>query len=224
MKIATIGKNAATTLRFTDPRVSDSHAKLTLHDENKIIVEDNQSANGTFVNGLRIVRKEITVNDSLVLVKPTVAEGGIAVNLKQFFAPPPPAALVLKGFEDTLTELESIYKKYKIDKDAIASAHSKKLNLLRGGMIIVPSMISVWCLHDTKYSYYAALVTSGSAALSMMLTSGMTPAAELEKVGEEFMIDYKCKVEGCTRGFFGNISPTVLEANKRCPCTKCTWT
>jgi pSer/pThr/pTyr-binding forkhead associated (FHA) protein len=61
-KITHIGRGVASEVRFEEPRVSRSHAIVVLHGRYARVL-DNRSANGTFVNGRRIVATTLRDGD-----------------------------------------------------------------------------------------------------------------------------------------------------------------
>jgi hypothetical protein len=61
-----IGRHHACDVLLTDPSVSRKHARLTYRDE-RWIIQDLRSTNGTHVNGSRVGRCELRPGDSLVV-------------------------------------------------------------------------------------------------------------------------------------------------------------
>ncbi len=68
MKIITIGRSPESNIFIDDNSVSRNHAKI-LVGNGKIILEDLNSANGTYVNNSKIIKTEISLNDSIKLGK-----------------------------------------------------------------------------------------------------------------------------------------------------------
>ncbi len=65
--VYTLGRDAAATIRIdADPSVSRQHARLEV-DESGVVVSDIGSANGTWVNGVRITRAPLHRNDTIQL-------------------------------------------------------------------------------------------------------------------------------------------------------------
>jgi hypothetical protein len=61
-----IGRGFAADVRIADQRVSRRHATITAR-RGAVRVEDDQSANGTFVNGRRVIAAELSDGDEIVL-------------------------------------------------------------------------------------------------------------------------------------------------------------
>ena len=64
--IIKIGKAVDNNFIVNDPHVSRHHAQL-IHEEEGWILEDLNSTNGTFVNGVQIVKKSVTLTDTIKL-------------------------------------------------------------------------------------------------------------------------------------------------------------
>ena len=62
-----IGRSDQCDVLLSHPQVSGRHAKLTLLDSGRLLVEDLGSLNGTYVNGKKIVRQEVDTNSQISL-------------------------------------------------------------------------------------------------------------------------------------------------------------
>lgn len=62
-----IGRSDQCDVLLSHPQVSGRHAKLTLLDSGRLLVEDLGSLNGTYVNGKKIVREETDSNSQISL-------------------------------------------------------------------------------------------------------------------------------------------------------------
>ncbi len=58
MEIITIGRSKQCDIRFEDPYVSSIHMQIVKHSENKYTIIDQNSRNGTYVNGQKAVAEE----------------------------------------------------------------------------------------------------------------------------------------------------------------------
>lgn len=76
-QIITIGRSSDNDLVINNIKVSRKHAKLEKVGENWIL-EDLESSNGTYINGEKIKRKKVTVDDIITI-------GGIPLNLETLF-------------------------------------------------------------------------------------------------------------------------------------------
>ena len=62
-----IGRSDQCDIRIPNPQVSGRHAKLTLLNNGKLLVEDLESLNGTFVNGERVARIETSLESQIAI-------------------------------------------------------------------------------------------------------------------------------------------------------------
>jgi ABC-type multidrug transport system ATPase subunit/pSer/pThr/pTyr-binding forkhead associated (FHA) protein len=62
-----IGRSEQCDVLLSSPQVSSRHAKLTLLDSGRLLVEDLGSLNGTYVNGKRIVREETSLDSQIAI-------------------------------------------------------------------------------------------------------------------------------------------------------------
>lgn len=84
----TIGREAGNDVAINDPQVSRRHASLTW-DGRQFIIQDLGSANGTFVNGVRLTAPRALQPGDVIGLGPTVLLGFQAA--LPVYAPPPPA-------------------------------------------------------------------------------------------------------------------------------------
>jgi len=66
--VTTIGRSTDSDIKIDNAGVSAQHARI-IHDGDQIIIEDNSSRNGTFVNGQRIARRTLADGDEVVISK-----------------------------------------------------------------------------------------------------------------------------------------------------------
>ena len=62
-----IGRSDQCDVLLSHPQISGRHAKLTLLDNGRLLVEDLGSLNGTYVNGRRILREETSLNSQIAV-------------------------------------------------------------------------------------------------------------------------------------------------------------
>ena len=65
-QVITIGRMPGSTVVIDDPKVSRQHAQVFV-DQDKVILSDLGSTNGTYVNGLRVARTELKGQDEIVI-------------------------------------------------------------------------------------------------------------------------------------------------------------
>ena len=84
-----IGREAGNDVAINDPQISRRHASLTW-DGRQFTIQDLGSANGTFVNGVRLTAPRVLQQGDVIGLGPTVLLGFQAA--LPVYAPPPPAA------------------------------------------------------------------------------------------------------------------------------------
>ena len=84
-----IGRGEGCRIRFTSPEVSERHAILTVTDE-KAVIEDLHSANGTFVNGEPIESAVALESAMVVQIGPNLLR--VSDDEEDGGRPPPPPA------------------------------------------------------------------------------------------------------------------------------------
>jgi hypothetical protein len=68
-QVLRIGRKPDNDIVLDDPSVSSYHATATLGSENSAVLEDNDSSNGTFVDGLRIRKTPLTSQSNVLFGK-----------------------------------------------------------------------------------------------------------------------------------------------------------
>lgn len=75
-----IGRSADNDIVFQNPYVSSFHARLEIHND-KLVLNDQQSSNGTYVNGQRIVHKELEIGDVIYILGLKIIIGNEFISL-----------------------------------------------------------------------------------------------------------------------------------------------
>ena len=70
----TLGRANDNDIIFQKEDISSHHAKVSLLNDDKILIEDLNSTNGTFVNGYRVRKSTISMTDELRLSENTVVD------------------------------------------------------------------------------------------------------------------------------------------------------
>lgn len=67
MKTIKIGRSSSNDVIINDPVVSSYHAVITVSDLGEVFIEDQNSNNGTYVNGMRIKNAVLTSSSTVLL-------------------------------------------------------------------------------------------------------------------------------------------------------------
>ena len=211
----------------TFKKVSRRHATLHWHDGTAVI-EDNESTNGTFVNGRRIAKTKITENDTLWL-------GGVddekcyQVDLKKVFescrqAEEKQRTDYSKEFED----LKKAYMDYQAEVVELKKKANQKSQLPKLLASLVPAIVGLGFVIFSKDPTLRIVSMSVGSVLSGVigiLTMGKSNN-NAEKMNEditEIQIKYQklYKCPKCSAKIPLTTHWKKLEAEGTCPNPKC---
>jgi pSer/pThr/pTyr-binding forkhead associated (FHA) protein len=196
-----IGRNDDNDIKIKRPEVSGHHCTITIVSENVIVLEDNGSTNGTFVNGTRIKRALITPQDEVMLAKLKVKFDKIfekhstAKSASQ--ATPPPAQTL--NFTEEFAQLKPVYEAYREAKLAAMGSGTLKQKGLQAALSFIPFV---------------------GSALGILASSTVNPQEKIFALTEEFKINYVCPK--CKR-FLGDLPWQNLANQKKCVACKALW-
>lgn len=189
-----IGRNADNDLVLHYPQVSGHHAVVSRISDNVLLLEDNNSTNGTFVNDIRIRRATIDSSD-------VVKMADVSVNLTPYFAPKPPIPknaspeMVMKAFY----ELKEVYAAYEESKLKAQSGDEWKKTAIRAGLSLIPFV---------------------GNALAIVATRTIDSKEKLLALEKEFKINYVCPK---CRTFLGMLPWESLANRNQCPSCRTHW-
>lgn len=63
----TLGRSSSCHVSIKDPMVSGKHCSVSLNDEDRVIVKDLNSSNGTYLNGNKITETSIYIDDEVTI-------------------------------------------------------------------------------------------------------------------------------------------------------------
>ena len=197
--------------KINDPYVSRRHAKIVFAGED-VSIEDLDSRNGTFVNGLQIKRKKVTASDTIILGKEFV------LNLDKMRQQLPMSD---EDFHQAILDLKKVYENYLEEKVKIQSEGQGKMMLKRSLPMVIPGLLMI--IATTFLGTSAAIV--GSALSVVVMIAGIIWASRdiakipmrLAELREQFMLDYACP--NCLHEF-GERSWELIRRQGRCPYCK----
>jgi hypothetical protein len=210
MKIK-IGKAGDNDYVVNNPYVSRYHAQLTREPGGFLLLEDLDSANGTYVNGVRIKRKRITPTDT--------------IRLGDFLIPD--LSEVLKSGNDYSAEfaaLKGVYDAYIEQKIKIQSSNQFKTRLFQALPFALPGVIGVVFGFMGKgsgallgVSLFVAVCAPAVGIYLGAKQSAKIPR-QLQDLANRFKIDYVCPKCGT---FLGELPWESLANKKQCPVASC---
>lgn len=213
-KTITLGRSNDNDVILTNGDISSKHARITMLDDDKYEVEDLDSTNGTYVNGYRIKKAEITGSEQLRL------SANLIVEVPPLFGKKQPKVNLPKvdkknpmDYTKEFSKLEHIYNNYKRDRATLIKKHNQKLSLIRGAITLSP-MILLILNPDIKAQFMGIMVVGSTAA--GFLTSGMTPQDKLDQLDRNFRLIYLCPKEDCRHQLNG-MDWAILHNTGYCP-------
>jgi len=201
-----IGRNLDNDIVINDAKVSRYHCVITKISIHTYLIEDIDSAGGTYVNDIKTKRDIVTKNDSIRLAS-FVFDWALLDNNKetpkpQFISESDKISLKPKMDNDYTQEflaLKEIYEGYKTARLAIMRGSTIKSTAIRAGLALIPII---------------------GVPLGMILSSNSTNMQEkIMALMEELKINYicpKCKT------FLGDMPWEYLANKKSCHC-KAIW-
>lgn len=196
-----IGRNDDNDIKIKRPEISGHHCTITIISEHVIVLEDNQSTNGTFVNGVRIKRSLITPQDDVMLAKLKVKFDKIFEKQAPKQAPAKPAEnqAPTADYSEEFEQLKTIYETYRAAKVAAMGSGTLKQKGIQAALSFIPFV---------------------GSALGILASSTVNPQEKLFALSEEFKINYVCPK--CKR-FLGDLPWQNLANQKKCVACKAVW-
>lgn len=219
--------NNCLTVPSTCKKTSRHHAKL-LWKDGLLTLEDNESANGTFVNGRRIAKTKLNENDS-VWLGGTSGEECYQVDIKKVIASCRDAEKKSRtDYSTEFVKLKQAYIEYQAEVAELKKKTTHETQLPRLLASLVPAVIGLIILLVSKDMTLRIVSMSIGSVLSGVvgiLTMGKSSSAN-EKMSEEitelqikYQPRYSCPKCGMKYPFTTHWKK--LEADGKCPNPKC---
>lgn len=229
-----VGREGQQGIKISDSTVSRKHCKITTNSDGTYTIE-NLSNNGTYVNGIKIIKTNVTADTEIQLgpvfritVKQLLA--GIKIGLSSDSGSSSSSASGKtvdphqKEYEAKFRKLEEVYDKYSNDKIALQKQAAKinfyrmlpmaLLSLITLGTLAIPGLGSI--------SPFIGIIGFGLGLYSIVkfYSSNTGNPEKIEALNKQFMIDYICPKCG---NFLGFIPYETLANKSTCNYCKCKW-
>ncbi len=178
-----IGRGATNDVVVEQSIVSRVHAKITFVEDGKIQVEDLNSANHTFVNGEKILKKIITPTDRVTL-------GSYPLDTKSLF----------KKFIENKTDfrkefllLKTKHEEYERKVDQMQKGAQTKPMYIRAGFTVAAMALSFFVIEDPNLKYpvmMGAGIVGGFLSVSNKGNTQMKD--EIDRLSVQLQREYKC--------------------------------
>lgn len=216
------GQKANQKIEINDPSVSREHCKLTDNGNGTYTLE-NLGRNGTFVNGVQILKTTVTPNTTIQLGANTF------VRVSDLIPNATPEKISDDGFD--ISQLESIWETYHDSLIQIQQTQRNN-NLLRSaspiftigsGAIATLAKTMEW--PETIFIITTALTVFGLLLMifSFIRSFNDNSIQQKEDATEHFQLKYVCPNPKC-KHFMGNQPYKIIKQNKNCPWCKCKFT
>ena len=208
--IIKIGKAVDNNFIVNDPHVSRHHAQL-IHKEEGWILEDLNSTNGTFVNGVQIVKKYVALTDSIKLGDNYVLDISEVLKFNN-------------DYSEEFLALKKVYDNYIQEKVRIQSANQFKTRIFQSLPFALPGIIGIIIgfLGERNPLLLGVSLFIAICAPTIGIYLGAKQSAKipllLQDLVNQFKIDYVCPKCGT---FLGEVPWESLRNRKQCPVSSC---
>lgn len=212
--IINIGKAADNDMVIDNTSVSRAHARISSDETSSgWILEDMNSSNGTFVNDIQILKKNITSSDRIRFG-----------NSETYFLND--LLHANNDYSEDFNKLKDIYKSYTEEKVKVQSSNQLKTRLFQSIPFALPGMIGVAIGFLGKGSpqlFGISLfltVLAPTVGIYLGAKQASKVPAKLQLLADNFKIKYVCPKCGT---FLGEIPWKSLINKKQCPACKAKW-
>lgn len=205
-------------------KVSRRHATIHWHD-GEMTIEDNESANGTYVNGRRVAKTKITENDVVWLGGNNTDEECYQLDLVKLCKSCRDNEKKMRtDFTEEFKAVKQAYIDYQAEVSKLKKQSTVKSQLPLRIVSFIPALVGVilmLVLGDQTSRMMAISVGSVITGLVNILMTGKS-GATTDKLNED-MADLQIKYQGlykcpkCGKEFSLNTHWKKLEAGKKCP-------
>ena len=211
--IVNIGKAAENDMVIGNSSVSRTHARLCSEGSSGWILEDLNSTNGTFVNDVQILKKNIIASDRIRF------GNSDTYSLKELLH-------ANNDYSEEFGKLKEIYKTYTEAKVKIQSSNQLKTRLFQSLPFALPGVIGVTIGFLGKGSPemfgISLFITILAPTIGIYLGAKQASKVplQLQILADNFKINYVCPKCGA---FLGEIPWESLVKKKQCPACKAKW-
>lgn len=224
------GTNAIT-VPSTCKKAGRHHAKLVWKD-GVMSIEDNESTNGTFVNGKRIAKTKVMENDS-VWLGGVGGEGCYQVDMKKVFASCREAEGKLRtDYSEEFESIKQAYIEYKREESKLKKKATKKSQLPRLLASLIPGVIGLivffaFMNDPDKFNLRIGIMLSGgviSGVVGVLTVEKTTQtnekmAEEITELQIKYQSRYSCPKCGMKYPFTTHWKKLLAEGE--CPNPRC---
>lgn len=221
-----IGRKGDQPFPITDKAVSSKHLKLTTMPDGNVQVEDLGSTNGTFIDGIRIIKKIVSRN-TIVQMGSTYTlciNDAIPVVNTPHTPPSQPDNEYDEEIHRKFNNLESVWNKYQEEKINLQKSNASKGFLRMMPMFVLGGLgYLVSCIPEL--AEFRTAITLAGLGIGIIITwisyqSATSLPEQMEKLNQQFQIDYVCPK---CKQFLGFTPFEGLKNREQCAACKTKW-
>ena len=204
----------------TCKRVSRRHATLFWND-GTVTIEDNESANGTYVNGKRIAKTKVTENDTVWLGGNNGGEGWSQLEMKKIFETCKETEK--KAKTDYSAEFEDLKQAYNEYKEAVAKVKNSQ-NVKQRAVNFIPMLLgAIAAVPNFSLPPWSRFVFLGIGAAITLILMARNNKHDIGEDITELQIKYQPRYccPKCGMKYPFTTHWKKLEADGKCPNPKC---
>lgn len=236
-----IGRHSDNTICLPNRTISSHHARLVGCTPTSYLLEDLDSKNGTYVNGIRISRKLISETDAIRLADtdvtvPQLLNQAVTAKPQLSFSTPSaanktaidllkPQRADAAGALDVsvaFAELKQVFEQY----PQLRKACRNREKMIRTGSIILSSVVGISAVLASGGIALSLLQVMSGAGLSMLVptlcSTLLSTDEKLELIDKEYRDRYRCPNPAC-RDPFGMREWELLAQQKTCRRCQAVW-
>lgn len=235
-----VGRKGEQSFPIMDKAVSGKHLKLTTMPDGKVQVEDLGSTNGTFIDGVRVIKTIVSRNTVVQMgstftfrisdVIPEVAKKPVAppVNNPNGGAHSVPPTQPKPEYDEEILRkfqnLESVWNKYQEEKINLQKSNASKGFLRMLPMFVLGGLgYLISCIPEL--AQFRTAITLAGLGIGIIITwisykSATNLPEQMEKLNQQFQIDYVCPK---CKQFLGFTPFEGLKNRGQCSACKSKW-
>ena len=224
-----VGRRGEQSFPIMDKAVSGKHLKLTTMPDGNVQVEDLESTNGTFIDGVRIIKKVVSRNTVVQMGSTfTFCINDVLPEVKTSPVPPTPPTPPKPEYDEEILRkfqnLESVWNKYQEEK-----INLQKNNASKGFLRMLPMFVlgglgyMISCIPEL--ADFRTAITLAGLGIGIIITwisynSATSLPEQMEKLNQQFQIDYVCPK---CKQFLGFTPFEGLKNRGQCSACKSKW-
>lgn len=224
-----VGRKGQQPFEITDRSVSGKHLKLITMSDGNVLIEDLGSSNGTFIDGVRIIKKVVSRNTVVQMGSTfTFCISDVLPEVKTSSVPRTPPTPPRPEYDEEILRkfqnLESVWNKYQEEK-----INLQKNNASKGFLRMLPMFVLgglgyvISCIPEL--ADFRTAITLAGLGIGIMITwisykSATSLPEQMEKLNQQFQIDYVCPK---CKQFLGFTPFEGLKNRGQCSACKSKW-